>query len=787
MNQKYGTDYVATIGTAQNFKLKSSFKDLLKLKGVDFITANKLTSFFSKEYDFATIDGLFELCTKEPKLKKIINEYPDLIYQIYLCIFQPRSFGVHAAGVIVVPEEDNQGNKTQIYDYVPTRFSKGQLVTEWEKDAIEGSGLLKEDILGLRQLDKIMRIKELIAIDNDFVPDFNDISLEEEKVFKLFQQGVTEDIFQFNTPLQKQYCIELKPTTIDDLIASNAILRPGAMENGTHYDYIKLKNGVLKVYYPPRLEEILKDTFGRFIYQEQAMLSFQVATDCDLNEADNFRKVITKLKPGKVNPDIDKYEKIFKEAYIKMASEEDVDKVWGMIIGFATYGFNKCIHKDSKIEYYCNLEKLKTARDTIENLYKRYLKGEEIYVKSYVNGKFQQVKIKEVFKTGKKQLLKLSLENNSNILSSEDHKFLTLNGWKILKVLNIGEELLTDENIYSKVISIEKDVIDETYDIEVENKEHNYVANGIVVHNSHAACYAITGYWACWYKAFYPVEFYTAALEFADDESIGNIINEIQSQNLVTLSHPDINKSDLKYEIDKVTKTIYWSLTSVKFAGAVAIDSILCDRKENGDYFSFEEFLDRSKNFKANKRVILNMILSGCFDQLEKIVEEKERLSLVKYYLIDYLVEKTLDERFLHKDINKNYYWVLLQKSICNLGNINYSQIYKSQKVLHWISTQFLDYEFLQDDFNLTKHVVVAGVLENVAEKLTKKDKIFCQLQVNSNNHIIKVTLWEEQYLLYKQLLLDNMFKPILVSGTVSKFRNENTILSNKDTKITCI
>lgn len=644
MIEKYGQEQVACIGTAQNFKLKSSLKDLLKKKGVDFSTSNFITSLFTKEYDHASIEGIFKLASTEPKIKEIVKQFPEIVYEIYLCIFQARSFGIHAAGVIIAPEYNAAGERTTIHDYAPCRFSDGQYVTEWEKDAVEEIGLLKEDILGLAQLDKIIRMNELIKQNGkEFLP-FEKIDFQDPKILKLFKTASTEDIFQFNTDIQKNYLLQLQPDSVHDLIAANALNRPGAMENNSHNKFIKIKNGEEQAYYPPLLENILSSTYGLFAYQEQAMLAFQIATECSLEESDNFRKVITKLKPGKKNPDIEKYEEIFHKAYLeKIGDEEIVKKVWAMIIGFATYGFNL----------------------------------------------------------------------------------------------------------------------------------------------SHAASYALTGYWAAYYKAYFPVEFYTTSLEMAKDEALARVINEIQSQQLVNLSHPDINKSTTQYGIDYDTNSIYWSLSSIKFAGEKAVSTLLEDRNTNGSYFSFEEFLERAKNFKVNKRIITNFILCGCFDELEKITEEKERMGLLEQYYA-FLNEDIPEEIKYHKDNNKNHFWILYQKQLCGLGDINFEHIYKSQKLQYWLAESYIDPYLFNDETSRGRTVVIGGLLEVLKEKVTKKGDTMAFLQINSNSQIINITCWGETYSKFKAELSKSMFQPILISGTIVKdFRKPiNVLQTNQFTKI---
>ena len=338
---KYGVDQVACIGTSQNFKLKSVLKDALKIANVDFSYANFITSFFGKEYDFSGVEAIFQVAAKEPKLKELINKHHHLIELLELFIFQPRSFGIHAAAIVVVPKF-REGVRTYIWDYVPVRNNNGQYVTEFEKEHIEATGLLKEDILGLLQLDKFMRMVKLVKANTGETIDVYNIKPNDSKVYDMFGQGITEDIFQFGSAGLKAYCKQLKPENVNELVATNALYRPGAMETNSHNKFVKMKFGEIEPDKTPYLEEITNETFGLFLFQEQTMLAYQKVAKCDLNEADDFRKVLTKLVPGVRNPKIEKYEMSFKEHYFNIIKDQKmVDDVWNKIVAFANYGFNK--------------------------------------------------------------------------------------------------------------------------------------------------------------------------------------------------------------------------------------------------------------------------------------------------------------------------------------------------------------------------------------------------------------------------------------------------------------
>lgn len=332
---KYGENNVAFIGTNQLLKLKSLFKDLLKNEGMSFQDANKITSIINKDYENRGIEGLFELATKEPKLKAVLNQFHDSVELIGNLIMQPRSFGIHAAGIVIVPDENGE----TVFDSLPTRMVDGKIVTEWEKDTLEDNGYLKLDMLGLDQLDKIQKITNLIKENRGVDVNILEIPLDDPEVYKLFQNGFTEDIFQFNTDGLKQYCKELQPTTIDHLIAANSLYRPGAMGSESHLKYIRVKNGKETPSYYKGSKHILEETYSVMIYQEQVM---KICTDLagfSLKEADDIRKAI-----GKKNIELlNNYKKQFINNVQKISkySEEEANKLWEDIEYFGEYSFNR--------------------------------------------------------------------------------------------------------------------------------------------------------------------------------------------------------------------------------------------------------------------------------------------------------------------------------------------------------------------------------------------------------------------------------------------------------------
>jgi DNA polymerase-3 subunit alpha len=346
MKDKYGENYVASVGTYGNLKIKNAIKDFSRLKGIDAGTANYITSIIKKDYEACDFTKFIELVCKERKLKDFLVKNPLVFEYFDILLHQTRTASIHACATIIVPDVDEDGNHIDIHDLMPTKIMDGQLVTEWEGAQLEKAGFLKEDILGLKQLEKFKGMIELISINRGQDINIYDIDMDQREVFDLFSEGYTEDVFQFGTDGLKGYCKYLKPDSVSELTAANALYRPGAMESDAHTDFVKIKFGQKKPDYDPFLEEVTRETYGLYIYQEQIMKAYSVITGASMEQADSFRKYITKAykmkSKGIKDTEYEKYESDFINKYTEMGCEpKKAQQVWDKLVAFASYGFNK--------------------------------------------------------------------------------------------------------------------------------------------------------------------------------------------------------------------------------------------------------------------------------------------------------------------------------------------------------------------------------------------------------------------------------------------------------------
>ena len=327
VEEKYGEDKVAQIITFTTFQSKSAARESARILQFD---DNALKFISSNISSTRTLKECYE--SSEP-LRNFVNESTinRRWFSIALSLESlPKNPSVHAAGVVI---SDNN----PLVKYAPLAESNmTKYLTQWTMDDVESVGLLKIDFLGIRYLTMVSSIVEQIKKEN---PEFDitRINYKDPKVYNLFAEGRTEGIFQFESGGMKEKLRLLKPTEFNDIVAMNALYRPGPMAQIE--TYIRRKHGEEKVNYPhPNLEKILKDTYGVIVYQEQIMLIAVNFAHMTLNEADNMRRAVSKKK----KEDLEYYGRIFIEKSVAAGYDRNVAKsLFDLIVTFANYGFNK--------------------------------------------------------------------------------------------------------------------------------------------------------------------------------------------------------------------------------------------------------------------------------------------------------------------------------------------------------------------------------------------------------------------------------------------------------------
>ena len=599
VEERFGREQVCSVGTYGTMKIKGLVKDLCRLASVDFQEANLITSIVDMN-DLTMLD-LMKRASSEKRLKSFIKSNSDLFYMLPTLLDQPKTQSIHACALILFPSVMSAS------EWSPMRLHQGLIVSQWGGGEMDDSGFLKEDILGIKQLDKFTDILNLIEKNGKEVPDIYNLP-DDREVYRYFSNGWTGDVFQFGSSGLTEFTKSLKPNTINDLIAANALYRPGPMENHYHEIYAKCKNEGREQKFLWGTESIAKDTFGLLIYQEQVMLVMQEVGGLSMKEADDVRRAMgkKKLKP------LLAWKKVVMKGFLdKGATATEFEEVWEAVLEFAKYGFNK----------------------------------------------------------------------------------------------------------------------------------------------SHSAAYALTGYVGQYLKVHYPIEYWTVALDFADEAATLSYLSEIIQTKKIAIKSPDINNSGISMTSNQESSTIFWGLGSIKGIGESTAIQIINERDKNGEFRSFADFYFRStfKGSKVKKQTYEALITAGAFDVLYKLEgEEYRRHFLIKRYrkFKKVKVSNPLRDIYTIGSVTESWWWGLQQKRLTGLANIDYKKIAEENDILAQFCTP------LEAGKKQSKAVYRAfgGYIVESRVSRSKKGE-FARLTIEHNYKLFKVILWNEEYKQFKDQL----------------------------------
>lgn len=593
MEERFGEEQVCSVGTFTTMKLKGALKDMDRQFGGDFSKANLVTSIIGEKD--ASMGDLYKTAVSEPILKQYIKDQSDIFHYMPLILDQPKSQSIHPCAMIIFP------NLMEASQWCPVRKQKGLIVSEWGGYEMDDAGFLKEDVLGIKQLDKFADILRLIEKNGKEKPDIYNLPLDDKEVYRYFTNGWNGDVFQLGSPTITEYTRALKPSKIDDLIATVAIIRPGPMQNGYHEKYVKCKNEGAAPNPLWGMEELTSDTFGLLIYQEQIMQVCQQLGGLTMKEADDVRRAMGKQKLK----DIQKWKSKVREGFLSKGCLEEVfEGIWDAMLEFAKYSFNK----------------------------------------------------------------------------------------------------------------------------------------------SHSAAYALTGYVSQYLKVHHPLEYWTVALDYADDKNTLRFLSEIFQTKEVEISPPDINGSGMEMEAHMDEKKIYWGLGSIKGIGEDTAAQIIKERKENGPYKSFANFEDRHawKGSKVKKQTFEALIASGAFDALYGFGGDvKKRHQLIKRFRAYRKVRVTNPKRDAYTigQVDKKWWWLWKQKELTGLALIDYEGIAKEVG----IKDRFIKAAEAKKQH---KRAIFGGFGGYVVEYKVGKSKRgkYARMTIEHNYDLYKVIIWSDAY-----------------------------------------
>tara|TARA_Y100000590_G_scaffold75685_3_gene83628 strand:- start:59841 stop:63284 length:3444 start_codon:yes stop_codon:yes gene_type:complete len=328
IKDRYGNESVTQIITFGKLKARQVVRDVGRVLGMSFGDLDKIAKSIPAGPG-VSLESALEISGDLQNYAKKDNQHRDLIEYAKTLEGMNRHVSTHAAGVVIAPGD--------LTDYLPLyKSTQGDITSQYDMKALEDLGLLKIDFLGLRNLTVIDQTLALLD-ERGVKLDIEKLPLDDKAVFKLFSKGDTIGVFQFESQGMREYLRKLKPTSIYDLIAMNALYRPGPMDNID--EFIKRKHGRKKIkYIHPDLESILEETYGIIVYQEQVMQIANSIAGFSLAQADMMRRAMGKKQQELMES---QREEFIEGAVSKGSDKKRAREIFDLIEKFAQYGFNK--------------------------------------------------------------------------------------------------------------------------------------------------------------------------------------------------------------------------------------------------------------------------------------------------------------------------------------------------------------------------------------------------------------------------------------------------------------
>ncbi|MDX6585238.1 MAG: polymerase subunit alpha, partial [Solirubrobacterales bacterium] len=775
VSAKYGTESVAQIITFGRMFPRAATRDAARVLGYDYGAGDRLAKMIpdpimgrapSFEECLKPGEELAKAYASDPQAKAIVDVARGLEGVV-------RNASIHAAAVVIADRP--------LTDIVPLQLAedRGQVtedggrsyktVTQYSMKPIEEIGLLKMDFLGLRNLDVIESALDIIERSAGERPDMTELPLDDLKTYEMLARGDSIGVFQFESEGMREALRKVRPTEFEDLVALNALYRPGAMR---YIDtYARNKRSPDEVaYIDERLRAITESTYSVILYQEQSMQIAKQIAGFTGPQADNLRKAIGKKDRAKMATMRDGF---FEGARATGTAEKVIDELWAVNEAAADYSFNKCASATTRVILPDG------RRIRLSEAYR--LQPAEI-MSMWPDGEVRPHRVAKVVRTGRKTLVRVRTESGRQIKATPDHRLLTTDGYKEIREMRIGTELITLPMITEKkrdarratmtrlahspqrrgwdltragtaamhervkwlhandpewramhlqasiaatratydtgpgygrcsiasngmwcasqperdmcewliaqgiefemhkvlangricdfyfdgvywemdgmdrtsdffaekygdlphvvvtpedykfvveahlqkshaengdpIVAIEQYGDEMTYDIEMApDGPLNYIANGIVSHNSHAACYGLISYRTAWLKATYPAEYMAALISsvMSTKDKVPFFVSRCEEMGIDVLP-PDVNESNHDFVVTE--GRIRFGLDAVKNVGAAAVDAMIEAREEAGPFTSIWDFCERVDCRAVNKKAIESLVRCGAFDTL---------------------------------------------------------------------------------------------------------------------------------------------------------------------------
>jgi len=428
--RKYGVDSVGQIATFHQLKSRSVIKDVARAMGMPAVESQRIANLIPAKGP-GIMYSIPESLEIEPKLKAAMNGDPtinELITQAQRLEGLTRHAGMHAAGVVI--------SEGALWEHVPCFKNDEQVVTQYDKDDVEKAGLVKFDFLGLKTLTVIDIAERLVNQRPDMEGEgplvMGKVPLDDTKTYELLQSGDTTGVFQLESSGMQQLFRDLRPSSFEDIVAAVALYRPGPLGTGMVKDFVDCKHGrkpIAKMH--DLVDEVLKPTYGVIVYQEQVMQIAQRLAGYSLGGADLLRRAMGKKKVEEMA----KQKTVFVEGALKKdVTQDDAERIFGLLEYFAGYGFNKCVHGDTRI-----IDADTGQPTTVQRLFdnRRPMRVHALGP----DGRLKKRRVLDVVHNGEKPVFELVTALGHRIVATGTHRFKTFDGYVPLSELSVGDRV----------------------------------------------------------------------------------------------------------------------------------------------------------------------------------------------------------------------------------------------------------------------------------------------------------------------------------------------------------
>ena len=624
LRRRYGEYNFCHIGTFQELKLASAIKDIARVDGITpqeamrYVRALEAAGWPMNDSTLShTFDELWDCIRSSQELMELDRGFWERVWQ---WCGRFRSEGIHASGYII--------SKPSLMGRVPLRRKTGEdmFTTQWDYDSIVRCGFIKFDILKLASLDTIT---DVYRLTHDGELDVREVYremrderlLEGEDLWRPTWDGDTLGIFQMDTKLGTTTAMNARIMSLRDAGMLSAADRPGLVRSGLIDEFYRVRLGQEPPNrYHPLIDDILEETDGFILYQEQIMGIYQRMCGMTMGEADNVRKIFSKKKLDKV----EEMKRLLHDSclsdpeFVRLTpkkyknAEECFGDIWRGLSRTAEYSFNKshCLSGETIVTLGWG------ERVSLSDLYSRFNGGEPITLLQMLDDGLAVAPVADVIDSGVRDVVKVIVEDGYSICGTSEHRLLTPSGYRRIGEFSDAERVVCADGVARRVIGVVPAGRERVYDVTMADVNNpNFIANGIVSHNSQA--YGMITSIEELYKVNFPAEFITASLN--TDPSDVRFISYARAHG-IRISPPNVNLSGSRYELrDGV---IYMPLHSIRGIGAAAVKEI----RSGAPYSSFDDYLERTSGRGGRKKDTMTSLISiGAFDG----VDPRDRFELM--------------------------------------------------------------------------------------------------------------------------------------------------------------